>query len=623
MRAVDIIEKKKKNQELTKEEIDFLLEGYLKGEIPDYQMSSFLMAVYFNNMTKEELTYFTLKMRDSGDTIFFDNLDYYLVDKHSTGGVGDKVTVVLGPILSAVGMATTKLSGKGLGHTGGTIDKFESIENFRFSVTKEELVEIANKTGVGLMGYSDNIVPLDKKIYALRDVTATVDSIPLIASSIMSKKLAIQSNLIILDVKVGDGAFMKTIEDARELSRRMVEIGNSVGRKTIAVLTNMEEPLGYSIGNANEIIEGIEALKGNWSNDLKEVVYEIVYLALKHKGEVETFEQASKIIDNVIANGKALELLKEFIELSGGNGEVVNDYSLLPTPKSVLEVYSNEEGYITKIKAEEIGKAAMVIGAGRATKEDEVDHAVGLILKKKVGDKVQVGDLIAEIHYKNILEIIEWRYKMELNKYIDQTVLKATANKEDIRKLCEEAREYNFYSVCVNGCYVNDAKNYLEGTDVKVAAVVGFPLGAMTTTSKVFEAKEAIENGASEIDMVINVAKLKDQEYDYVREEIRQIKEVIGENVLKVIIETCYLTDEEKVKACELALAAKADFVKTSTGFGTGGATFEDVKLMKETVGNNAKVKASGGVKDKETAEKYIELGADRLGTSSGIAIME
>ena len=212
---------------------------------------------------------------------------------------------------------------------------------------------------------------------------------------------------------------------------------------------------------------------------------------------------------------------------------------------------------------------------------------------------------------------------MELNKYIDHTVLKATANKEDIRKLCEEARKYNFYSVCVNGCYVNDTKNYLEGTDVKVAAVVGFPLGAMTTTSKVFEAKEAIENGASEIDMVINVAKLKDQEYDYVREEIRQIKEVIGENVLKVIIETCYLTDEEKVKACELALAAKADFVKTSTGFGTGGATFEDVKLMKETVGNNAKVKASGGVKDKETANKYIELGAERLGTSSGIAIME
>ena len=401
MRVVDIIDKKKKNNELTKAEIEFLLEGYLLGKVPDYQMSSFLMSVYFNNMTKDELTNFTLTMRDSGDTIFFDDLDHYLVDKHSTGGVGDKVTVVLGPILSAVGMATTKLSGKGLGHTGGTIDKFESIRNFKFSTTKEELVEVASKTGVGLMGYSDNIVPLDKKIYALRDVTATVDSIPLIASSIMSKKLAIQSDLIILDVKVGDGAFMKTIEDARELSRRMVEIGNSVGRKTIAVLTNMEEPLGYNIGNANEIIEGIEALKGNWSSDLKEVVYEIVYLALKHKGEVKTFEEASEKIDEVINNGRALELLKQFIELSGGDGEVVNNYELLPTPKSVLEVFAQEDGYVTKIKAEEVGKAAMVIGAGRATKEDEVDHAVGIELKKKVGDKVEKGDLIAEIYYND------------------------------------------------------------------------------------------------------------------------------------------------------------------------------------------------------------------------------
>ncbi|WP_294681338.1 thymidine phosphorylase [uncultured Gemella sp.] len=417
MRVVDIIDKKKKNKELTKAEIEFLLGGYLKGMVPDYQMSSFLMSVYFNNMTKDELTNFTLTMRDSGDTIYFDDLDHYLVDKHSTGGVGDKVTVVLGPILSAVGMATTKLSGKGLGHTGGTIDKFEAIRNFKFSTTKEELVEVASKTGVGLMGYSDNIVPLDKKIYALRDVTATVDSIPLIASSIMSKKLAIQSDLIILDVKVGDGAFMKTIEDARELSRRMVEIGNSVGRKTIAVLTNMEEPLGYNIGNANEIVEGIEALKGNWSDDLKEVVYEIVYLALKHKGEVRTYEEAAKKIDEVIANGRALELLRQFIELSGGDGEVVNNYELLPTPKSVLEVFSEEDGYVTKIKAEEIGKAAMVIGAGRATKEDEVDHAVGIELKKKVGDKVEKGEVIAEIYF-NDEKNVQSSKEMVLDAYV-------------------------------------------------------------------------------------------------------------------------------------------------------------------------------------------------------------
>ncbi|WP_072520180.1 thymidine phosphorylase [Gemella massiliensis] len=417
MRIVDIIDKKKKNHELSKSEIETLLHGYLNGTVPDYQISSFLMAVYFNNMTTDELAHFTITMRDSGDTIFFDNLNSYLVDKHSTGGVGDKVTVVLGPILSTLGMATTKLSGKGLGHTGGTIDKFESIKNFEFSTTKEELMDIAGKTGIGLMGYSDKIVPLDKKIYALRDVTATVDSIPLIASSIMSKKLAIQSNLIILDVKVGDGAFMKTIEEARELSRRMVEIGNVVGRKTIAVLTNMDEPLGFNIGNASEIIEGIEALKGNWATDLKEIVYEIVYLALKYKGEVKTFDEASKKIDKVIESGKALNALKEFIQLSGGNGEIINNYSLLPIPNETLIITSDKEGYVSKIKAEEIGKAAMVIGAGRATKDDIIDHAVGIKLNKKVGDFVRKGEVLAKIYYNNDENILNSK-NMVLKSYI-------------------------------------------------------------------------------------------------------------------------------------------------------------------------------------------------------------
>lgn len=417
MRVVDLIDKKKKGESLLNEEIDFLLENYLSGNVSDYQMSAFLMAVYFKGMNDDELAYFTMKMRDSGDIILFENLDKYLVDKHSTGGVGDKVTVVLGPLLSAVGMATTKLSGKGLGHTGGTIDKFEAIENFKFSNTKDELVAIANKTGVGLMGYSDKIVPLDKKLYALRDVTATVDSIPLIASSIMSKKLAIQSNLIILDVKVGDGAFMKTIEEARELSRRMVNIGKSLGRKTIAVLTNMEEPLGFNVGNANEIIEGIEALKGNWSKDLKEVVYEIVYLALKYKGDVNNYEEAEKIIDEAVNSGKALSLLKEFIKESGGNENIVDDYSLLPTAKYKLEVLSEKNGYVAKIKAEEIGKAAMVIGAGRATKEDLIDHSVGIKLNKKVGYEVKKGEVLAVIYY-NDDKNIENSKAMLLDAYI-------------------------------------------------------------------------------------------------------------------------------------------------------------------------------------------------------------
>ena len=401
MRAVDIIQKKRDNEKLSDKEIEFLLSGYLAGDIPDYQMSAFLMAVYFNDMSQEELLKFTMLMRDSGDVIKFDEINRFLVDKHSTGGVGDKVTVVLSPILSALGMGNVKLSGKGLGHTGGTIDKFESIKGFRFSTTKDELVKIANKTGVGLMGYSDKIVPLDKKLYSLRDVTATVPSIPLIASSIMSKKLAIHSDVIILDVKVGDGAFMKNLELAEKLSERMIEIGKGADRKVRVVLSNMDEPLGHAVGNANEIIEAIEFLKGNYADDLKEVVYTIASLALKEKGEVKELEEAKEKIDKVINDGSALKILSEFIEESGGNKELVNNYDLLPKAKSVMEIFSEKEGYIKKIKTEEIGKAAMIIGAGRAKKEDEIDHAVGINIFKKVGEKIAKNEKIAEIYYNN------------------------------------------------------------------------------------------------------------------------------------------------------------------------------------------------------------------------------
>lgn len=428
MRIVDLIEKKREKEELTKEEIKFLLNEYLVGNMPDYQMSAFLMATYFNDMTAGELLEFTMTMRDSGDMVEFDDVDKFLVDKHSTGGVGDKVTIVLAPILSALGMGTTKLSGKGLGHTGGTIDKFESIKGFKFSKTRDDVVKIANKTGIGLMGYSDKIVPLDKKIYALRDVTATVPSIPLIASSIMSKKLAIQSDVIILDVKVGDGAFMKDIDHAKELARRMIEIGTGAGRKVKVVLSNMDEPLGYSIGNANEIIESIEMLKGNAPEDLKEVVYTIAELALKAKGEITELSEGIEKIDAVINSGLALSKLREFITESGGNGDLVDDYSILPTAKNKMEVFSNKEGYVSKIKAEEVGKAAMIIGAGRATKEDEVDHAVGLKILKKVGDKIEKDEKIAEIYY-NDAKNVEDSKNMILDAYVlqDEKVLEPKA----------------------------------------------------------------------------------------------------------------------------------------------------------------------------------------------------
>ena len=428
MRIVDLIEKKREKEELTREEIKFLLNEYLVGNVPDYQMSAFLMATYFNDMTAGELLEFTMTMRDSGDTVKFDDIDKFLVDKHSTGGVGDKVTIVLAPILSALGMGTTKLSGKGLGHTGGPIDKFESIKGFKFSKTRDDVVKIANKTGIGLMGYSDKIVPLDKKIYALRDVTATVPSIPLIASSIMSKKLAIQSDVIILDVKVGDGAFMKDIEHAKELARRMIEIGTGAGRKVKVVLSNMDEPLGYLIGNANEIIESIEMLKGNAPKDLKEVVYTIAELALKAKGEITELSEGIEKIDAVINSGLALSKLREFIAESGGNGDLVDDYSILPAAKNKIEVFSNKEGYVSKIKAEEVGKAAMIIGAGRATKEDEVDHAVGLKILKKVGDKIKKGEKIAEIYY-NDAKNVEDSKNMILDAYVlqDEKVLEPKA----------------------------------------------------------------------------------------------------------------------------------------------------------------------------------------------------
>ena len=428
MRIVDLIEKKREKEELTKEEIKFLLNEYLVGNVPDYQMSAFLMATYFNDMTAGELLEFTMTMRDSGDTVKFDDVNKFLVDKHSTGGVGDKVTIVLAPILSALGMGTAKLSGKGFGHTGGTIDKFESIKGFKFSKTRDDVVKIANKTGIGLMGYSDKIVPLDKKIYALRDVTATVSSIPLIASSIMSKKLAIQSDVIILDVKVGDGAFMKDIDHAKELARRMIEIGTGAGREVKVVLSNMDEPLGYSIGNANEIIESIEMLKGNAPEDLKEVVYTIAELALKAKGEITELSEGIEKIDAVINSGLALSKLREFITESGGNGDLVDDYSILPTAKNKMEVFSNKEGYVSKIKAEEVGKAAMIIGAGRATKEDEVDHAVGLKILKKVGDKIEKGEKIAEIYY-NDAKNVEDSKNMILDAYVlqDEKVLEPKA----------------------------------------------------------------------------------------------------------------------------------------------------------------------------------------------------
>ncbi|MDN5305218.1 MAG: pyrimidine-nucleoside phosphorylase [Fusobacteriaceae bacterium] len=401
MRAVDIIQKKRDNFELTSEEISFLLDEYLEGNVPDYQMSSFLMAVYFNGMNKKELKTFTEKMMHSGDLIKFEGINKFLIDKHSTGGVGDKTTIALAPIFASFDIGTAKLSGRGLGHTGGTIDKFESIKGFTFPETRDELVNMVNKTGIGLMGYSDKIVPLDKKLYSLRDVTATVPSIPLIASSIMSKKLAVYADGIILDVKVGSGAFMKTFEDATNLANTMLDIGDSFDRKVVAVLTDMDQPLGKAVGNTLEIIEAIETLKGNGPEEFTYLVETLAAVGLQIKGDVKTLEEGREKVWEMIKSGKPLEMLKGFIKEAGGNPDIVDDYSLLPTAKNKLEVKSDKAGHVSKIEAEMIGKSAMVLGAGRATKEDVIDHAVGLVLNKKIGDEIKEGELLATIYYND------------------------------------------------------------------------------------------------------------------------------------------------------------------------------------------------------------------------------
>lgn len=401
MRAVDIIQKKRDNIELTDDEIKFFLDEYLKNRIPDYQASSFLMAVYFNGMSKKELKTFTETMMNSGEVIKFKGIEKFLIDKHSTGGVGDKTTIALAGLFSTFGIGTAKLSGRGLGHTGGTIDKFEAIPGFKFPETREELVEMVNKVGTGIMGYSDTIVPLDKKIYALRDVTATVSSIPLIASSIMSKKLAVYADGIILDVKVGSGAFMKNLETARKLAETMIDIGDSFNRKVVTLLTDMDQPLGFAVGNANEIIEAIETLKGKGPKDFTELVETIVGTALQIKGDVKTLEEGKIKVKEAIKSGKAVEHLKEFIKAAGGNQNLVDDYSILPKYEKETVYKANKAGWIAKIEAEEIGKAAMVLGAGRATKEDKIDHSVGIILKKKVGDYVEVGETLAVIQHND------------------------------------------------------------------------------------------------------------------------------------------------------------------------------------------------------------------------------
>ena len=401
MRMYDLIMKKRKGEELTTEEINFFVEGFTDGSIPDYQASAMLMAIFFNKMNKRETADLTNAMVKSGDEIDLSSIKGIKVDKHSTGGVGDKTSICLTPLVASLGIPVAKMSGRGLGHTGGTIDKLETFKGFSVELTEEQFIENVNNINIAIMGQSGNLVPADKKLYALRDVTATVDNMSLIASSIMSKKIASGADAIVLDVKVGDGAFMKTPETAKELAREMVDIGNHLRRKTIGVISDMDQPLGFAIGNSLEIMEAIELLKGNGPKDLLELTLTLGSNMLICAKKAETEEQARKMLKENIANGKGLEKLKEFIKAQGGDISAIDDFSKFPKAKYIEEVVAPRDGYITKIKAETFGLIAMELGAGRATKESEIDLAVGLVLNKKRSDKVNKGDVLAYIHSNN------------------------------------------------------------------------------------------------------------------------------------------------------------------------------------------------------------------------------
>ncbi len=398
MRAVDIIIKKRNGLILSKEEIAFMVNGYTKGEVEEYQMSAFAMAVYFQGMTDIETTYLTEAMLKTGDELDLSAIKGVKVDKHSTGGVGDKTSLVVGPIVASLGVKFAKMSGRGLGHTGGTLDKLESIPGFKIQIDNNDFIKQVNEIGMAIVGQSANLALADKKLYSLRDVTGTVDSIPLIASSIMSKKLASGADVISLDVKVGSGAFMKDIESATKLAELMVQIGKNCGRSMTAILTNMDEPLGLAVGNALEVIEAIDTLKGKGPKDFTDLCNIFSAHLLIDAKLAETEEEALEMVDEAIRSGKALETFKAFVKAQGGNPAVVDDYSLFEQAKYKFEVKAEREGYISKIDALTVGNASCLLGAGREKLSDSVDHAVGIVLAKKVGDKVSKGDTLATIY---------------------------------------------------------------------------------------------------------------------------------------------------------------------------------------------------------------------------------
>ena len=422
MRTVDLIEKKRNGGQLTQQEIEWLIKGYTNDQIPDYQMSAFMMAVYFQDMTDEEITAMTLAMAHSGEVIDLSSIDGIKVDKHSTGGVGDTTTLILAPLVASVGVPVAKMSGRGLGYTGGTLDKLEAIPGFKIEVPEAEFIRLVNENQVAVIGQSGNLAPADKKLYALRDVTATVSSIPLIASSIMSKKIAAGADAIVLDVTTGEGAFMKNPEDARRLAKTMVRIGKLAKRQTMAVISDMSQPLGEAIGNSLEVVEAIETLQGNGPADLIEMCYVLGSQMVVLANKADSLEEARQLLEEALQSGRAFEKFKTMIASQGGDVSYIEAPEKLLTAQYEIPVLAKESGVVTKLVANELGIAAMMLGAGRRTKEDAIDYAVGLKLHKKIGDHVEAGEALVTI-YSNTSNVAEVTTLIEQNIEIGATVV--------------------------------------------------------------------------------------------------------------------------------------------------------------------------------------------------------
>lgn len=398
MRVVDLILKKRNGEILSTKEIEFLVSGYTNGVIPDYQISALTMAIFFQGMNKRETADLTMAMVRSGEQINLEKIEGVKVDKHSTGGVGDTTTLVLAPLVAACGVPVAKMSGHGLGHTGGTLDKLASIPGFQINLTETEFIHNVNQIGVAVISQSGNLVPADKALYGLRDVTATVESIPLIASSIMSKKLAAGADAILLDVKMGSGAFLQSQEDAMQLAREMVDIGNNLGRKTIAVLTNMDQPLGCAVGNALEVKEAVAILQNSGPEDLRELCLALGSQMLILAKKVATPKEGREMLEDAINNGSAFEKLQALVSAQSGNPRALDDLDLLPTAQQIVPIKAETAGYVQRIEALDVGISAMLLGAGREKKESVIDLAVGVVIEKKVGDPVKIGDTLAELH---------------------------------------------------------------------------------------------------------------------------------------------------------------------------------------------------------------------------------